>query len=275
MNSDSPLNPPNPGNTLNPTVAPAIPITPVRPGAEVPGTGVGGAKPVEQPFAPSEKFVFPPPGVSNPSVPTPRDDIMNIKHTAALAILGGTLLAAEQAKSFTVAPLPPVTPPSLPTVPVAAQDKTEVERLKTDLAEANKKIERLEKQVAALTELLRGKKDEQGYPLTSDPGALAQIKELTNKIEAMDKELKGLRTQTSLRPAVVPEAKPKGIVKVVNEYPIEISIVVNEKSYRVAPNTKIEVEVPAGEFTYQLLQAGGTAVRSVIKDKETVTLRIK
>ena len=101
------------------------------------------------------------------------------------------------------------------------------------------------------------------------------MKELKNQIAKLDAELKALKTQTSLKPAIVPEAKPKGIVKVVNEYPVEISMVINDKSHRIAPNTKIEVEVPAGDFSYQLLQSGAATTRSVIKDKETVTLRIK
>ncbi len=67
---------------------------------------------------------------------------------------------------------------------------------------------------------------------------------------------------------------PPGRV-VVNEYQREISMVINDKSYRIAPASKIEVEVPAGDFAYQLLESGAATTRSVIKDKETVTLRIK
>jgi hypothetical protein len=289
--SDSRLNTPNPGNTLNstePPVAPTQPVlplplpapTPVAPavpvvpgGAEVPGTAVGRPKPAEPSFGASDKFVFPIPGVPDTTALTPRDDAMlNLKHTAALAVLGGALFTAEQSRASALPPIPPVLPPG--TV-AAAQNKADPKQLKKDLDKANETIEKLEKQVKALTELLTGKKDDLGFVLPSDPGAVEEIKRLKNTIAEMDKELKALRTQTALRPAVVPEAKPKGIVRVVNEYPIEISIVVNEKSYRVAPQTKIEVEVPAGEFTYQLLQSGAAATRSSIKDKETVTLRIK
>ena len=64
-------------------------------------------------------------------------------------------------------------------------------------------------------------------------------------------------------------------MKVVNEYPVEISMVINDKSHRIAPGKVLEVKVPAGDFSYQLLQSGAAATRSAIKDKETVTLRIK
>jgi hypothetical protein len=56
---------------------------------------------------------------------------------------------------------------------------------------------------------------------------------------------------------------------------VQISIVVNGTSYRVAPSKTFDVDVPAGEFSYQLLESGAASTKSVIKEKETVTLRIK
>ena len=41
------------------------------------------------------------------------------------------------------------------------------------------------------------------------------------------------------------------------------------------PSKTLDVDVPAGNFTYQLLESGAEATKSVIKEKETVTLRIK
>ncbi len=194
--------------------------------------------------------------------------MLNLTTTAAFAVLGGALLAAEKASA-----LPAIPPTAVIPMPghVKADEKTDAEKLK----DAQKRIEDLEKQVKRLTELLTGKRDDLGLAVPSDPGAVEEIKRLKDRIKTLEDDLKSLRTQTTLKPSVTPDAKPKGIVKVVNEYPVEISMVINEKSYRVAPNTKIEVEVPAGEFTYQLLQAGATTTRSLIKEKETVTLRIK
>ena len=238
-------------------------------GRDVPGTPVDRPKPPEPSFGSTDKFSVP---AGNPLSPTPRESAMlNLKQTAALAVLSGAMLTAEQARSAT--PLPPIVP-TIPTTPVKADEKTEVQTLKTDLAAANKKIDDLKDDVRKLTELLTGKKDNIGLPLPSDPGAVAEIKALKDKISKLESDLKSLQS-TSLKPAIVPEAKPRGIVKVVNEYPVEISMVINEKSHRILPNTKIDVEVPAGEFSYQLLQSGAAVTRSVIKDKETVTLRIK
>ncbi|MBY0459925.1 MAG: hypothetical protein K2V38_21625, partial [Gemmataceae bacterium] len=153
---------------------------------------------------------------------------------------------------------------------VQRTDKEEIEKLKKDLEEANKKIAALDKKVTDLSELLYGKSV---FP--RDPGALEQLDLMKKRVAALESELGTLKTQTVQKPAVVQDTKPKGVVKVVNEYPVEISMLINDRTYRVAPNTKIEVEVPAGEFTYQLLQSGQPATRSVIKDKEPVTLRIK
>lgn len=278
---ESGLNPPKIGNTLNSMVAPLAPPTaPPTGGREAPGKTVERAKVPDTVYGHSDKFAFPLPGARPVPEPTPQPSIDTMLNTTrtAVALLSGALLAGEAAA---LPALPPIKPPSVPAVPVRADDP-DVKKLKDDLTEANKKIAALEKQVAKLTELLTGKRDELGLPLPSDPGAVARIKELQDTIEKLTKELNTLRTQTALKPNVppeppkpLPEAKPRGVVKVVNEYPVEISMVINEKSYRVAPNTKVEVEVPAGEFSYQLLQAGVASTRSVIKDKETVTLRIK
>jgi hypothetical protein len=280
---DSDLKPSDPANTLNPTVppvspvAPAVPITPPAfSGREAPGTAVDRAKSSDPNFGSSDKFVFPVPAKPAPDpTPAPRDDTMVKLTTAtAFAVLGGALLAAEKAAALPV-------PSPAPGMLVKADDK-DVEKLKTDLAAANKKIDDLEKQVKRLTELLTGRKDDLGLAVPTDPGAVEDVKRLKDKIAGLETEIKTLKNQTTaLRPTVgapgVPEVKPKGIVKIINEYPVEISMVINgaAPSYRVAPNTTLEVEVPAGDFTYQLLQSGAPATKSVIKDKEVVKLRIK
>jgi hypothetical protein len=272
---DSDLKPTIPGNTLNPTVPPIAPIFPPPVGGsgrEVPGTPVDRAKPPAAPFGMTDKFVFPLP-TPHPLVPHHRDDTMlHVSTTAAFAFLSGALFAAEQAKA-----MPPAIPPgALIPIPgtVRADDKADLEKLKKDLEASNKKVEELEKQVKKLTELLTGKREGGILVDPTAPGAVDDVKAMKDKIAALEKELAALKTQTALKPPIQPEAK-KGIVRVVNEYPVEITMLINEKTYRVAAGSKLEVEVPAGEFTYQLLQSGQPATKSVIKDKEPVTLRIK
>lgn len=194
--------------------------------------------------------------------------------TAAFAVLGGVLLAAEKASALP--PVPPLSAIPMPVTLVKDGEKADPEKLKKDLEAANKKIEDLEKQVKKLTELLTGKRDDLGLPLPTDPGAVEEVKRLKDKIKALEDDIAKVKSQTALKPSIgTPETKPMGVVKIINEYPVEISIVVNDKSYRVAPSKVLDIEVPAGDFTYQLLQSGAAATRSVIRDKETVRLRIK
>ncbi|HVL14227.1 MAG TPA: hypothetical protein VM529_16775 [Gemmata sp.] len=178
---------------------------------------------------------------------------------------------------------PPVAPAPAP-VHLTSQtggrdDKTEVAELKKQVEDANRKLTDIQKDLRTLTELLNGKKDEKGYPLPSDPGVVAQLRKLSDKLNDVEKELERMKTQTSLRPAspsVSPDPRAgKGTVRIVNEYPVRISIVVNGTSHRVEPSKSLDVDVPAGEFSYQLLESGAASTKSTIKEKETVTLRIK
>ncbi|QJW98964.1 hypothetical protein FTUN_6559 [Frigoriglobus tundricola] len=273
---DSDLKPSNTPNTLNPTVSPIAPIVPNAPGRDVPGTQVDRPKAPDTVLGPSEKYVFPipaRPATPDPVVPTPRDDTMyKLTTTAAFAVLGGALMAAEKVSALPAIPLSALVP--APGSLVKADEKTDAEKLR----DALKRIEDLEKKVERLSDMLYGKRDSKGILLDpTAPGSLAEVTKLKDDLDKLEKELKALKSaqQTVQKPALAPEVKPKGIVKVVNEYPVEIAMLINDRSHRIAPNTKVEVEVPAGRFTYQLLQSGAAATESVIKDKETVTLRIK
>jgi hypothetical protein len=244
-------------------VKPAVPAIPAVPAVGTPGTPTG--TPVE---------LVKPPAPINPIVPTPGETMFHLNRAAALAVLGGAILAPS---SPAAAPALPV--PFPPVSPIRADEKTELADLKKQVEEANRKLTDIQRDIKQLTEAINGRKDEKGFPLTSDPGLVAQMKELTNKLSDIDKELNKLKTQTALRPAnpiVTPDPKAgKGTVRVVNEYPVRISIVVNGTSYRVEPTKSLDIDIAAGEFTYQLLESGAASTRSVIKEKETVTLRIK
>ncbi len=219
-----------------------------------------------------------------------------LSKTAVAALLGSAVygMTAESSRAFSPSPAAVSATPVVPTVPVKADPQADPETKKA-LEETNKKLGTIQEQLQYLTELLNGKKDDKGFPLPSDPGLLAEVRALKDRLEKLERELTTLKTQTSLRPPSNPsggaggggsiptpmpgpETDPKAkkaVVRVVNEYPAQVSIVVNGTSYRVAPSRTVDVEVPAGEFTYQLLESGGAITRSTIKEKEIVTLRIK
>ena len=67
----------------------------------------------------------------------------------------------------------------------------------------------------------------------------------------------------------------KATVRIVNEYPVPISMMVNGTSHRVEPSSSKSVEIPSGTYSYELLHAGSQATTATIKENDSVTLRIK
>jgi hypothetical protein len=251
-----------------PPVAPITPTVPAIPAAGSPGNAPGTV--VDRPKVPENPF--PAPNTTIPLQPamTPGDSAMTRLNTAAAAaatLAGALLVPSSKAGAF---------PPVAPTIPVPGAITADGQ---PDLKTVNDKLDEIQKQLKTISELLNGKKDASGFALPSDPGLVEEVKRLKDKLAAIDAELNKMKTQTSFRPPA-PSATPdpkagKGTVRVVNEYPVQISIVVNGTSYRVAPNKTLDVDVPAGDFTYQLLEAGSGSTKSRINEKETVTLRIK
>ena len=199
---------------------------------------------------------------------------MNAKQSTIAAVMGGALamVSGTPASALSLKPIPAIAAPAFP---VAADPA--VKTVDEKLAEAQKEIKRL-------AELLEGRKDTDGKISPVDVGTVEEIKRLKDKlflqgekITALELQLNALKQSTSLKPSIVDPMAGKGTVRVVNEYAVEISIVVNSTSYRVAPNTKLDITVPAGDFSYQLLNSGlaATPVKSTIEEKKFVTLRIK
>ncbi len=250
---------------------PAVPTSTNDPG--VPTFSSSRTKPVDEPIDPTVKDVFQPPvtppsaiapsvplniGAPTPTLPTtlPGDTTMTTRQTI-LASVAGLGLAFS------------------PESPVRADDatQTDVVELTKKLEAATKRLDDAELEIKRLLALVEGRKDEKGFPLPSDPGAVAEIKSLKDKIASLEKQVSDLKSTTALKPSV--PVTNKGTVRVVNEYPVPVSIIVNEKSYRVEPSTTLNVDIPTGDFTYQLLQSGAPPTKSIIKEKEVVTLRVK
>lgn len=195
------------------------------------------------------------------------------------AALFGAMLVTPTTSTVAAPPLPAVRIPSR----IAADEKSDLAELKTKVESVDKTLKGLQDDIKQLADLLKGKKDKDGIPLPSDPGLVADLKKLKDSLAAVETEINKMKTQSSsLRPPLnsgsSTDPKPvavKGTVRVVNEYPVQISIIVNGTSYRVQPSKSLDVDVPVGEFTYQLLESGGASTKSFIKEKELVTLRIK
>ncbi|HEV3439667.1 MAG TPA: hypothetical protein VG122_20045, partial [Gemmata sp.] len=274
-------NPPLSGGSVPsfPGMQPTIPVQSVGqtaiplPGGNagqspIPVVGIPSAPPITVPDRPkpveglllhSEKDAFSLPTQIPHDPNTPGDNIMLKRHqqAAALALLGGMFLA--------------------PAMPVHAVDppKDDITALKGQIEEANKKLEAIQKDLKQLTETLNGKKDEKGAPLLADQSVLGQIISLREKLEKIDKDLTAFKNQTSsssLRPQIpvnpiVDPRAGKGMVRVVNDYPVQISMVINGISHKIPPSMALDFDVQAGEFSYQLLESGAAPTKSYIKEK--------
>src|SRR5207248_3094985 len=119
-----------------------------------------------------------PTGPYSPPTPTPGDTTVSTLHqSVAAAVLGGVLLAPS-APARAVPPLPAVPIPGA----VAADDKTDLATVKTQVEEANKKLAAIQEQLKLITEALNGKKDGHGIRLESDPGLIEEMKRLKDKL---------------------------------------------------------------------------------------------
>ena len=118
----------------------------------------------------------------------------------------------------------------------------------------------------------------------------AQMQALDKKLSAIESKLDQLTTRTAAssplaggtgtpgvpQPMAAAPTGPKGTVRVINEYAVEVSLLLNGRAYRLAAGETKSIDAPAGDYVYELLQSGAQSkpVTSQIKDGETVTLRI-
>jgi hypothetical protein len=109
----------------------------------------------------------------------------------------------------------------------------------------------------------------------------SKIDQLDQDIQTLKKDLRDIKrkvdggTTTALRPEY-DSAAPRGMarVRLINDHPEEMSVVVNGRSYRLLPGQERLIAVTPGEFTYQVLNIQREArVRTIAAD-ETKTIRI-
>ena len=246
---DSPLRPAAKGLTLNSESAPARPeVTPVP------------------------RAVTPPP-VTLTSTPTPPPTLPEDPPMT----LAPRQLAMSAALGFALA--------SAPVSPVKAAETddvktTDVEAMKRDLAALKADIEKLKSFRNDTLDSLLGKTVD-GKTVDGLYGRLSNLETRFGKVESsltrIEEQLNKLSKSTSGFSPQPPQpmVNTRGFVKLVNDYPVEVSIVLNGKSHRMTPGEVKTVEVPVGSYTYELLTAGSQPTTSTVRDAETVTLRIR
>jgi ribosomal protein L29 len=96
--------------------------------------------------------------------------------------------------------------------------------------------------------------------LNANLATSGEIKKLKDQIAQLQKDVDTLRGRsTSL---YGPRPAGTGHIRLENTYPREITVILNQTSYPLAPGQTMTVSVPAGPFTYQVVNIPGFPVRN-------------
>jgi hypothetical protein len=174
-----------------------------------------------------------------------------------------------------------------PTSPLAAQDKDE-KKAQPDLASVKSQLEQIQKDVKSLQEFRKNTEDsvygKENSTALADMGLIRRLSEIESQINKINETLKqidarlrdaGKSTTSAFGPALPGTISGRGFVRIVNDYPTEMSMIVNGRSHRIPAGQTVTVDVPSGNFTYELLHAGSSATSTTVKEGETMTLRIR
>jgi len=214
-----------------------------------------------------------------PKLSAPGEDTVKLNPTNAIksavagAIMATAPAAAEEPK------VPAAIPATVPTDDVKALET----ELKAQILALKNEIKSLKEKQSTYDDLIAGRADGKvNNPI--DAGLMKRVENLEVSVKRIEDSLKNINDKLSSSTSAasplsgVSNAMPgagKSKVRLVNEYPIKVSIVVNGTSYPLEAKQLKDLEVPAGSFSYQLLAEGTEKVSSTIKEGETVTLRIR
>lgn len=185
---------------------------------------------------------------------------LTVRQTTRAAVLGAALLAFPVfADAQDTRPEDSVKPKDFETL------KKEIEELRTDIKE--------------LRDAILGRADSG----TANDGLLRVLQRLNTTLSNLDERLQKLGSADMQRIAgasplaggASPPIAGRAVVRIVNEYPIEISMLVNGIPHRIPPMLTKEVSITPGSFSYQLLTSGASEVAGVVREGETVTLRVR
>ncbi len=184
-----------------------------------------------------------------------------------LSALYGAALAATPVRAET--PMKPADPPKTSDADVL---KPQIDDIKKDV----KAIQEFRKNIE---DEIFGKGDGK---TTTNAGLIKRIGDLEDKLKALEATMKRIDEKlTAMAKSSTSGFGPpaalaaKGTVRIVNDYPVDMSLMINGKSHRLAPGEVKLVDVAPGTYSYELLSAGAQETKSAIKDGETVTLRIR
>ncbi|MBY0522370.1 MAG: hypothetical protein K2R98_03190 [Gemmataceae bacterium] len=152
----------------------------------------------------------------------------------------------------------------------------DVNALRTDVKLLTQKtqgdIEALKKQVAELKSDVEAMK--KTTPSTGSAGK--EMEDLRQQISRLQQSVDALRSQmnSGTRVSAFPPSGATGRVRLVNETPEAVDVVLNGVVYSVAPFVTRELTVPAGTFAYRVVSRQGADQPRALNANETFTVTV-
>lgn len=205
-----------------------------------------------------------------PVQPAPGETPMPTKQLLMTAVLGAALAASPAPAQVGTTGAPGLA------LKGAGEQKDDV---KAELKKIAEDLKELQKSIKTLSDAVNGTKD---GAVGVDAGLLKRVLTLESSFSTIDAALKRIegklteqKTTSGFTPPM-PMPSAKAFVRIINEYPTDMSLLVNGKSHRIKAGETKTVEVAPGSYTYELLHAvAQQPVTSSVKENETVTLRIR
>ncbi len=139
----------------------------------------------------------------------------------------------------------------------------QLKSLPQNFAELEKKLADAEKRLAGTLSNFETVSQLQMQSLQRELNSLRdQYAQMKQEMDSLRKGLSGKQPTTALYP---PAAAAAGRVRLVNTWPSPISVVVNNRTYRLEPNeTRYTDPIPAGTFTYEVLGIQDRVSRAIL-----------
>jgi len=101
-----------------------------------------------------------------------------------------------------------------------------------------------------------------------------EMSALRQPLDLLQRDVASLKSRNSPLVAFSSPATPVRI-KLINTFPSQMTVIVNERSYRLAPGaTEVLENIPAGQFTYQVLGVQPDMLVRSLSPNETFTITV-
>lgn len=148
-----------------------------------------------------------------------------------------------------------------------------VQKTEGDVAKVQGDLDELKRQVAKMSKDLETIQKQLSPGVVSGYGPNAG-EELKKQLDRLRLDLDGLRSQVGTTRIATAAPAVTGKIRLINTYPEEMPILLNQTVYRLQPGESWDVSLPAGSFTYQVLKAQQSVQSRLLAANETFTITV-